>query len=63
VKLLYSLYFTKKTVRIQVKEDLICHFSDMVRRIRFPGLFAFGFGSKGRLVLMPMILRRMARKV
>jgi len=28
--------------------------------IHFPGLFALGFASKGRLVLMPMILGRFA---
>jgi len=28
----------------------------MVKRIGFSGLFAFGFASKGRLVLMPMVL-------
>jgi hypothetical protein len=36
-------------------------FSDMVRSLRFPELFAFGFASKGRLVVMPMKLGRFAK--
>jgi hypothetical protein len=62
LKILVSFDFTKKTVQIQVEGHLICHFSDMILRICFHGLFAFGFASKGRLLLMPMISGRMACK-
>jgi hypothetical protein len=62
VKPLYRLDSTRKTILIQVREDLIYRFSDIVRLIIFDGLFAFGFASKGRLVLMPMILVRVARE-
>jgi len=50
----YIFDSTKKTVRIQAKGYLVCHFSDVIRRVRFSVLLALGFASKDGFVLMPM---------